>query len=180
MCMKFYSLFLAYSSLTLTLTSDFVVCYTGFTSSFSKPIVKLNKMDGQFKPPAAKLAKVKNTSSKLNQRSHRIASKLEFYTTQDNPLEIEEAEEEVLMHSEEIVFTDKSKKQGSSVSFKRGHSFNDLLESEDGHFSAGQGSIGQTPPTFLLSIPHVNTLPLISFLFVHFYFPYLCLPQVSI
>ena len=137
-------------------------------------------MDGQFKLSVAKLAKVKNTFSKLNRRSHRIAFKLEFYNTQDNPLEIEEAEEEVLMHREEIVFTDESKKQGSSAAFKGVHSFNDLLESEDGHFSVGQGFIGQTPPTLLLSIPQVNTLPLISFLFVHFYFPYLYLSQVSI
>ena len=79
------------------------------------------------------------------------------------------------MHKEEIFFTDESKKQCSPTAFKEGHSFNDLLESEDGHFSAGQSYIGQTPPIVLLSIPQVNTLPLISLLFVHFYFPYLCL-----
>ena len=83
------------------------------------------------------------------------------------------------MQRKKIVFTDESKKQGSSISFEGGHSFNDLSESEDGHFSGGQGSIGQTPPTLLLSIPPVNTLPLLSLLFVHFYFPYLCLSQVS-
>ena len=57
------------------------------------------------------------------------------------------------MHREEIVFTNESKKEGSSAAFERGHSFNDLSELEDGHFSVGQGSIGQTPPTLLLSIP---------------------------
>ena len=46
-------------------------------------------------------------------------------------------------------------------------------------FSAGQSSIGQTPLTLLLSIPQVNILPLISLLFIHFYFSYLCLLQVS-
>ena len=46
------------------------------------------------------------------------------------------------MYREEIVFTDESKKKGSSVAFEGGHSFNDPSESEDGHFSAGQGSIG--------------------------------------
>ena len=56
---------------------------------------------------------------------------------------------------------------------------NDLSEFDDGHFSASQGSIGQTHLTLLLSIPQVNTLPLISLLFIHFYFPYLCLSQVS-
>ena len=69
---------------------------------------------------------MKNTSSKLKRRSHRIASKLEFSNTQVNPIEIEEVEEEVSMHRKEIVFTDKSKKQGSSAAFKGGHSFNDL------------------------------------------------------
>ena len=135
-------------------------------------------MVGQSKPHAAKLAIVKNTSSKLKRRSHRIASKLEFSNTQDNPIEIEEVGEEVSMHEEEIVFTDKSKKQGSSTAFKGDHSFNDLSESKDGHFSTGQGSIEQTPLTLLLLIPQVNTLPLLSLLFVHFYFPYLCLSQV--
>ena len=57
------------------------------------------------------------------------------------------------MHREEIVFSDESKKQGSSATFEGGHSFNDLSESKDGHFSTGQGSIGKTPPTLLLSIP---------------------------
>ena len=57
------------------------------------------------------------------------------------------------MYMEEIVFIDESKKKGSSTAFKGGHSFNDLSELEDVHFSAGQGSIGQTPPTLLLSIP---------------------------
>ena len=83
------------------------------------------------------------------------------------------------MHKEEIVFTDESKKQGSSATFEGGNSFNDLSESEDDHFSAGQGSIGKTSPAILLSIPQVNTLPLFSLLFIHFYFPYLCLSQVS-
>ena len=83
------------------------------------------------------------------------------------------------MHKEEIVFIDESKKQGSSTVFKGNHSFNDLSELEDDHFSAGQGSIGHTLPTLLLSIPQVNTLPLPSLLFIHFYFPYLCLSQVS-
>ena len=91
-------------------------------------------MVGQSKPHTAKLAIVKNTSFKLKRRSHRIASKLEFFNTQDNPIEIEETEEEVSMHREEIVFTGESKKQGSSAAFKGGHSFNDLSESEDGHF----------------------------------------------
>ena len=39
------------------------------------------------------------------------------------------------MHREEIVFTDESKNQGSSIAFEGGHSFNDLLESKDGYFS---------------------------------------------
>ena len=177
--MKFYSLFLASSSLTFPSTSNFALCYTGFTSSSNKPIAKLKKGVGKSKPHAAKLAIVKNTSSKVKPRSHRIASKLEFSNTQDNPIEIEEAEEEVSMHMEEIVFTNESKKQGSLAAFEGGNSFNDISESEDDHFSAGHGSIGQTPPTLLLSIPQVNTLPLFSILFIHFYFPYLCLSQVS-
>ena len=176
--MKFYSSFLASSSSTFTLTFNFALCYTGFTSSSTKPISKLKKGVGQPKP-AAKLAIVKNTSSKLKRRSHMIASKLEFSNTQDNPLDIEEAKEEVSMHREEIVFTDESKKQGSLATFERGHSFNDLSESEDGHFSANQGSIGKILPTLLLTIPQVNTLAFISLLFIHFYFSYLCLSQVS-
>ena len=56
------------------------------------------------------------------------------------------------MHREEIVFTDEYKKQGSSTAFKGGHSFNDISELEDGHFSAGQGSIRQTPPTLYFQI----------------------------
>ena len=69
-----------------------------------------------------------------------------------------------------MVFIDESKKQGSSFAFEGGHSFNDLSESEDGHFSTGQGSIEQPPPTLLLTVPQVNTLPLFSFLFIHFLF----------
>ena len=129
--MKFYSLFLASSSLAFPSTSNFTLCYS------SKRIAKLKKGVGQSKPPTAKLAIVKNTSSKLKRRSHRIASKLEISNTQDNPTEIEEAEEEVSMHKEEIVFTNESKKQSRSVAFERGHSFNDLSESEDDHFSTG-------------------------------------------
>ena len=83
------------------------------------------------------------------------------------------------MHKEDIVFTNESKKQGSSAAFERGHSFNDLSELKDDHFLASQGSIGQTPPTLLLSIPQVTTLPPFFLLFIHFYFPYLCLSQVS-
>ena len=116
--MKFYSLFLASSSLTFPSTSNFVLCYTGFTFSSIKPIAKLKKGVGKSKPLAAKLAIVKNTSSKLKSRSHRIASKLEFSNTQDNSIEIEEAEEEVSMHMEEIVFTNESKKQGRSTAFE--------------------------------------------------------------
>ena len=142
---------------------------------FQQAHEKLKKGVGQFKPAATKLAIVKNTSSKLKRRSHRIASKLEFSNTQHNPIKIEEAKEEVSMHREEIVFTDESKKQGSSASFEGGHSFNDPSKSKDGHFSVGQGSIRQPSPTILLSIPQVNTLPLFSILLIHFYFPYLCL-----
>ena len=105
---EFYSLFLAYSSLTFTSTSNFTLCYTGYTSSSNKPITKLKKRVGQSKPPVAKLATVKNTSSKLKWRSHRIASSLEFSNTQDYPIEIEEAKEEVSMHREEILFTNES------------------------------------------------------------------------
>ena len=84
--MKFFALFLSYNSLTFTSTSNFALCYIGFTSSSSKPIAKLKKGVGQSKPRASKLAIVKNTSSKLKRRSHRIASKLEFSNTQDNTI----------------------------------------------------------------------------------------------
>ena len=135
------------------------------------------------KPPAIKQSKLvvaKNTSSKPKWRSHRIAPKLEFSNAQDDPIEIEEAEEEESMQREEIVFTeDESKKHGSSAAFKGGHSSNDLSGSEDGYFSTGQGSIGKTSLALLLSIPLVNTLPFLSLLFVNFQFPYLCLSQVS-
>ena len=139
----------------------------------------MKKGVGQPKPHIDKLAIVKNTSSKLKQRSHRIASKLEFSNTQDNHIDIEESKEEVSMHNEEIVFTDESTKKGSSAAFEGGYSFNDLSESEDGHFLAGRGSNGKIPPTLLLIIPQVNTLPLFSLLCIHFYFPYLRLSHVS-
>ena len=41
-------------------------------------------------------------------------------------MEIEEVEEEVSMHREDIVFTNECKRLGSSSTFKGGHSFNDL------------------------------------------------------
>ena len=103
----------------------------------------MKKGVGQSKPHVAKLAIMKNTSSKLKRISHRIASKLEFSNIKDTPIKIEEAGEEVLMHREEIVFTDESKKQGSSVAFEGGHPFNDLSESEDGYFSAGYVKSGK-------------------------------------
>ena len=78
MYIKFYSLFLASSSSNFTLVSNFALCYIGFTSSSTKPIAKLKKGVRQTMPPVAKLAIVKNTSSKLKWRFHRIASKLEF------------------------------------------------------------------------------------------------------
>ena len=177
--MKFYSLFLVSNSLTFPSTSNFALFYIGFSSSANKPIAKLKKWVGQSMSPTAKLAIVKNSSSKLKRRSHRIASKLQFSNTHDNHIEIEEDKEEVSMHRKEIVFIDESKTQGSLAAIERGHSFNDLSESEDNHFSAGQGSIGKTPPPLLLSIPQVNTLPLFSLLFIQFYFPCLCLSQVS-
>ena len=135
--MKLYSLFLASSSSTFTLASDFALCYTGFISTSTKHIAKFKKGVRQPKPHVAKLAIVKNTSYKLKRRYHRIASKLEFSNTQNNSIDIEEVEEEVSMHREEIVFTDESKNQGSSTAFEGGHSFINLLESEDGHFSTG-------------------------------------------
>ena len=165
-------MFLVVSSLTFTLISNFSLCYVGFTSFSSRPIAKLKKGVGQSKPTAAKQSKldiVKNTFSKHKRRSHMIAPKLEFSNTQDDPIEIEEVEKEISMQREEIVFTeDGSKKQGSSTAFERGHSSNDLLESEDNHFSTGQGSIRQTPLALLLSIPLVNTLPFLSLLVINF------------
>ena len=85
----------------------------------------MKKGVGQPKP-TAKLIIVKSASSKPKWRFHRIASKLEFSNTQDNPIDAEEAKEEVSIHREEIVFIDESKKQSSSVAFEGGHSFNDL------------------------------------------------------
>ena len=107
----------------------------------------MKKRVGQSKPPTAKLKQsklvvVKNTSSKPKQKSHKIAPKLELYNTQDDPIEIEEAEEEVSMRREEISFTeDESRKQDSSAAFEGGHFSNDLSESEECHFSVRQGSI---------------------------------------
>ena len=97
---------------------------------------------------------------------------LEFSNTQDDPIEVKEAEEEVPVQREAIVFTEyESKKQGSSTAFEGGHSSNDISEYEDGHFSAGQGSIRQMPPPLLLSIPLVNTLPFLSLHLVKFHVP---------
>ena len=54
---------------------------------------------------------MKNTSSKLKWRSHRIAPKLEFSNIQDDPIEIEEAKEEGSVQREEIGFIeDESRK----------------------------------------------------------------------
>ena len=96
--MDFYSLFLAFSSLTFTLISNFALCCIGFTCFSSRSITKLKKGVKQCKPPIAKQSKlvvVTNNSSKPEWRSHRIAPKLEFSNTQDDHIEIEEAEEEV-------------------------------------------------------------------------------------
>ena len=139
--MDFCSLFLPFSSLTFTLISHFSFRYVGFTFSSNRPITKLKKGVGQSKPPAtkpkqSKMVIVKNTSSKPKQRSHIIAPKLEFSNTQDDLIEIQEAEDEVSVQIEEILFIkDESKKQDSLVAFEGAHSFNDLSESEDGPFS---------------------------------------------
>ena len=70
---------------------------------------------------------MKNNSSKTKWRSHRIAPKLEFSNTQDDPIEIEEAKEEVSGRREEIGFTeDESRKQDSSTAFEGVHFSNDL------------------------------------------------------
>ena len=61
-------------------------------------------------PKQSKLVVLKNNSSKLKRRSHRIAPKLEFSNTQDDPIEIEEAKEEVLVKREEIVSTEDESK----------------------------------------------------------------------
>ena len=99
---------------------DDLICSCPFTSSSTKPIAKLKKGVGQLKPPSAKLAVVKNTSSKLKRRSHRIAFKLEFSNTRNNLIEIEEAKEEVLMRREEIVFIDESKKVWEFLELRQG------------------------------------------------------------
>ena len=101
----------------------------------------MKKGVGQSKPPAAKpkqskLVVVKNTSFKLKQRYHRIAPKLEFSNTLDDPIEIEEVEDEGSVQREKVGFIkDESKKQDSSVAYKEGHSSNGLSESKEGHFS---------------------------------------------
>ena len=123
----------------------------------------------QSKPPTVKQSKLANTSSKPKQGSHRIAPNLEFSNTLDDPIEIEEAEEEVSMQREEIVFTkDESNKQDSFVAFEGGHSSNDPLEYENGHFLTDQGSVGQTPLAVLPSIPPANILPFLYFLIINF------------
>ena len=150
----------------------------------------MKKGVGRSKPPVAKpkpskLAVVKNTTSKPKRRSHRIAPKLEFSNTQDDPTKIEEAEEEGAVQRERIDFIeDESKNKDSSTTFEGGHSSNDLLEFEEGHFSASQGSIYQTPSALLLLVPLVNTLPFLYFLFLLFIFinfqvSYLYRSQVS-
>ena len=107
----------------------------------------MKKGVGQSKPPTAqpkksKMVVVKNTSSKPKQSSHRIAPKLEFSNTQNDLIEIEEAEEEGSMQKEKIDFTeDKSKNQDSLAVSKGDHSSNELSKSEEGHFSANQCSI---------------------------------------
>ena len=178
-------MFLAFSSLSFTLISHFVFHYVGFTSSSSNPIAKLKKGVEQSKSPIdklkqSKLSIVKINSSKHKRRFHRIAPKLEFPNTQDDPIEIEEAKEEVSVQKEEIVFIkDESKKQDSSATFEGGHSSNDLSESEDGNFSTNQGSIRQTSVTLLPSVPSTNTVPFLFFFYINFQVPYLCLSQVS-
>ena len=62
----------------------------------SKPLVA--------KPKKSKLVVVKNTSSKPKQRSHRIAHKLAFSNTHDDPIEIEKAKDEGSMQREKIGF----------------------------------------------------------------------------
>ena len=54
------------------------------------------------------------------------------------------------MHMEEIIFTNESKKKGRSATFEGGHPFNDLSESEDGHFLVGQVLIGKLLQLFYL------------------------------
>ena len=102
-------------SFDFTLISHFDFLYVGFISSSNRLIAKLKKGVEQSKPHAdkpkqSKLAVVKNTSSKPKRRSQWIASKLEFSNTQDDPIEIEEVEEEVSMQRGEIVFTEDEKK----------------------------------------------------------------------
>ena len=143
--------------------------------------MKLKKGVGQSKPPTgkpkqSKLDVVKNTSSKPKRRSHRIAPKLEFSNTRDDPIEIEEVEDEGSVQREYIKFTEgESKKQDRSTAYEGGHSSNDLSESQEGHFLAGHGSIGQTPPALLPSVPSMNNLPFLFFIFINFQVPYLCL-----
>ena len=121
---------------------------------------------------------MKNTSLEPKRRSNWIAPKLEFSNTRDDPIGIVEAERERSVQREEIGFIeDESKKQDSLMASEGGHSSNDLSKSEEGHFSAGQGSIGQTSLAILPSVPPVNTF--IFFLFISFQVPYLCLSQVS-
>ena len=159
--------------------------YVGFTSSSSKPIAKLNKGVEKSKPYAtkpkqSKLVVVKNTSSKLKRRSHMIAPKLEFSNTQDDPIEIEEANEKGLVQREKTEFTeDESKKQDSSSSSEGGHFSSDLSKSKESHFSAGQGSIWPTLLALLPSFPPVSALPFPYSLFINFQVPYRCLSHAS-
>ena len=139
---------------------------------------KIEKRVGQSRPPPSKLGIMRNTSSKLKRISHKIASKLEFTNTQDNPIEIKEAEDEVSMHKKEIVFIDESKKQGSSAAFEGGLSFNDLFIIERWPFFSWLGlhwSNSSNSFTFNSSGEHFTSLFPSIYLF---YFCYLCLSPV--
>ena len=166
--MNLCSLFLALSSLKNS--KNFLKNFL-FTSSSNRLIEKFKKGVGQSKPLVAKpkqskLAIVKNTSSKHKQRSHKLAPNLEFYNTQDDPIEIEEAKDEGSVQRENISFIkDGSKKKDSSAAYEGGYSSNDLSESKEGpffswsrlHLASSSGLF-----TFSSSSEHF-TFPLLSF-----------------
>ena len=129
-------------SFDFTLTSHFDFLNVGFISSSNRPIAKLKKGVEQSKPHAdkpkqSKLAVVKNTSSKPKRRSQWIASKLDFLTHKTIVYRLKKPRRRCQCKGTRLSLQRMNKKkQDSSVAFEGGHSSNNLLESEDGHFLA--------------------------------------------
>ena len=167
--------------MNFTLISHFAFRYVDSTStsSSSGDIAKLKKGIGQSKPPPIKpkLSKkvvVKNNSSKPQRKSHKIALKLEFSNTKDDPIKIEATEEEVSVQRDRLSLSRMNPKSKIVQ-----HNLREVIPLTTFQnlkmviFHLVRAPLCKLQWHFYFFVPSMNTFPFIFILSIIFHVPYL-------